>query len=303
MMKKLLTTILAFMLIFHIVSIYVFAQPPIAVERTQEVREMLQQFDSQNIDSEILSKLNIGETEQVIKIFGSPPVMAFSRFLYEQDLGPLEDGEFNIELFFRDRNPRGYRFLVLNNAHEVIGNYWIDSNGNLRESEEWELGFANLGSGIVADYLSGNALQKVSQGIVIENIFIFRGDMELDSGAYYITNMGDFIQIGSELIFPIDDFMIYADDVWENHDQSLDGVYLDIWDLSQYNIHSPNFNPFAGVTSEIRNVRNDDESSSNTTILGIPPLILTGIVGVLVVVLILGFVWWKKRRNYSGLPE
>ena len=135
--------------------------------------------------------------------------------------------------------------------------------------------------------------------------------------------MGDFIVQGN-LIFPIDDFMIYADDVWianEPYRYYVGGVNTAIWDLSQYNVLSPNFNPFAGVTSEVRKIADSDEdgnenSSSPSRSIenneaptengdsleedegnNLIPWLVAGIV--LVVLVLLSTVWyfWKRKNR------
>ena len=316
MFKKILI-ILACLLLLNALYVLTYAEPQLlnVVERTQEVREMLQSFDSRHVDDEILGKLNASETDRVIKIFEFPPESFFAQSRFEQTFGSLGGQEFNIETLFAEREFLGTTYLILDNNNNIVGHYWIDNTDILREVT---ITYGDI-QGLLFAFLDEDFIKAISPDIIVENVFLFDGDMRLNSGIYYVTNMGDFMHFGGAIL-PIYDFKVFAEAAWlvnfatnwgagDDPDDPAHGGGLVVGDLdmSQYRVGSPNFNPFGGVPEEILNIisldgylENDESSRSDTafSILGVSlPVFWSGVVALVVLLGVVVFWCFIKRKQ------
>lgn len=338
MLKKMIIAMLSCMLLACVPNILAHAEPqsPSAVERTQEVKDMLQNFDSRYVDVEILNKLNVSETDSVIRLLLSAPEWTFSRSAFEVMIGPLDGHDFNIETIFAKIGHRGSTYLVVSNDNTIVGHYWITEVGEVREAITY-----GCIEGLLSAFLDEDFIKIISPDIVVENVFLFDGDMRLLPGIYYVTNMGDFMRFG-DAIFPIADFMAFAEAAWrinvetdfgsgDDPNSPIDGggVVIGDFDISQYRSWSNNFNPFAGVPEEIRNMVSSDENGENITsppptvppertpspennfppdnntpapsILGITLPVFWGGIGALAILLAAGALWcYLKKKRTSG---
>ena len=105
------------------------------------------------------------------------------------------------------------------------------------------------------EFQIGDAIRSISPDIIIRSVYFLSGKAHYTGSAiFYKTNLGNYVYFSdnasaatNNLLFSEDAFWEYQEAYYATKNSMADGGAgsSDLWDLSAYDYHSPNFNPNA----------------------------------------------------------
>ena len=209
--------------------------------------------DSSDIPEEVLALLPLKEGDQVIRVYRFD---TYSCFLEYKTIDAILDSDRFVDIHY-----------VIRSSDGTMRNYQIIDGKCTDDVLTYKL------HKVMDIYLEGEIIKEVDPEIIVESKYYIAG-MGRGDVIYYKTNLGDYIYFFRDVpmpyaqnlgafLFSVDTFYEYQHAVLtaENeynaiHGQSLIGDIPDYdpkydWDLTAYEIGSPNFNPnspFIGPT-------------------------------------------------------
>lgn len=238
-MKKFLTMIV---LCSVICAMFVLSM---SVSATEEQLTTLS--DSTHISPEVVSALNVLETDKVLKVFNIPFVYAI------QDADTITE--------------------IMNSSHFQQTLYAVTSKDG--QTKIFDVSSQYVVTQLmdtvidVSEAHTGTAIKRVDEDIEILSLYYLWGESNHQGIAIlYETNLGDFVyyRFGGEYLMPFEEFVLLMDSVYAEMGPSVPpgGSYIDpasIYDLNRFDLNSESFAPLSNAGNV--NVNQNDNKSDN----------------------------------------